>query len=45
MELYPLGNTGLNVCRLGAGLSEIGFDLTLAQEATARQILKSAQVL
>ena len=42
MDFNPLGTTGLNVSRLGAGLSEIGFDLTLAEENTAGQVLNSA---
>jgi aryl-alcohol dehydrogenase-like predicted oxidoreductase len=42
MDFNPLGQTGLNVSRLGAGLSEIGSELTLAQEDTARQLLNAA---
>lgn len=41
MEKRQLGNTGL-VSRLGAGLAEIGFELTLAQEAQAAQVLSAA---
>jgi aryl-alcohol dehydrogenase-like predicted oxidoreductase len=42
MEQRRLGNTGLKVSRLGAGLSEIGSRLTLADEARASKILNLA---
>jgi aryl-alcohol dehydrogenase-like predicted oxidoreductase len=41
MEMRPLGNTGLEVSSLGAGLHEIG-QLTLANEAEAARILNGA---
>lgn len=42
MEKRTLGKTGLVVSRLGAGLSEIGYQLTLADEAEAAQVLNGA---
>ena len=42
MEQRTLGKTDLEVNRLGAGLSEIGFRLTLADEAQAAQVLNAA---
>jgi len=42
MEMRTLGKTGLTVSRLGAGLSEIGTRLTLADEAVAARILNGA---
>jgi hypothetical protein len=42
METRPFGRTGWQVSRLGAGLSEIGFGLTLAQEDRAAQVLNAA---
>ena len=32
MQQRILGNTGLQVSRLGVGLAEIGFELTLRNE-------------
>jgi aryl-alcohol dehydrogenase-like predicted oxidoreductase len=42
MERRKLGNTGLEVSRLGAGLAEIGSRLTLAEENRAGDILNLA---
>jgi aryl-alcohol dehydrogenase-like predicted oxidoreductase len=42
MEIRTLGKTGLQVSRLGAGLAEIGFGLTFAEEAQAAQVLNAA---
>jgi hypothetical protein len=42
MEQSRLGNTGIEVSRLGAGLAEIGSQLTLAEEKHASQILNLA---
>lgn len=42
MQKQMLGNTGLEVSRLGAGLSEIGSQLTLAEEGQAGQVLNAA---
>ena len=42
MEQRTLGKTDLEVSRLGAGLSEIGFRLTLADKAQAAQVLNAA---
>jgi aryl-alcohol dehydrogenase-like predicted oxidoreductase len=42
MERRTLGKTGLAVSRLGAGLSEIGYRLTLNKEAQAGQVLNEA---
>ena len=42
MEKRILGKTGLEVSRLGVGLAEIGFQLTLAQEAQAAKVLNAA---
>ena len=42
METRRLGRTNLEISRLGAGLAEIGFNLTLADEAIAADILNSA---
>ena len=41
MEMRTLGNTGLQISRLGVGLSEIG-GLSLKEQATAGQVLNSA---
>lgn len=42
MEKHGLGNTGLEVSRLGAGLAEIGNQLTFADEEKAAQVLNTA---
>jgi hypothetical protein len=42
MQKQTLGKTALEVSRLGAGLSEIGYRLTFADEAKASQILNTA---
>ena len=42
MQMRPLGNTGLNVSRLGAGLARIGRELTLADVDEAGQVLNAA---
>jgi hypothetical protein len=42
MEQRTLGKTNLQVSRLGAGLSEIGYQLTFADEAIAAQMLNTA---
>jgi aryl-alcohol dehydrogenase-like predicted oxidoreductase len=42
MEKRQLGKTDLTISRLGAGLAEIGFELTLAEEAQAAQVLNTA---
>jgi aryl-alcohol dehydrogenase-like predicted oxidoreductase len=42
MDKRILGRTGLQVSRLGAGLAEIGFELTLADVSQAAQVLNTA---
>ena len=42
MEMRTLGNTGLEVSRLGAGLSELGYNMTLADEGLAARVLNQA---
>jgi aryl-alcohol dehydrogenase-like predicted oxidoreductase len=42
MEMRQLGNTGLEVSRLGVGLSELGSRYTLAQKDEAGRILNMA---
>ncbi|UCC64569.1 MAG: aldo/keto reductase [Anaerolineae bacterium] len=42
MERRTLGRTGLQVGRLGVGLAEIGFQLTLADQAQAAEVLNAA---
>jgi aryl-alcohol dehydrogenase-like predicted oxidoreductase len=42
MDRRILGKTGLQVSRLGAGLAEIGFELTLADVSQAAQVLNTA---
>jgi len=42
MRLATLGNTGLEISPLGAGLSEIGSDLTLDDVAEAGRVLNAA---
>jgi aryl-alcohol dehydrogenase-like predicted oxidoreductase len=42
MEKRTLGRTGLEVSRLGVGLAEIGFGLTLADAAQALRVLNMA---
>ncbi len=42
MEKRSLGDTGLEVSRLGVGLAEIGHGLTFAQEAQAARVLNTA---
>ena len=42
MQKQTLGDTGLEVSRLGAGLSEIGHRLTLAEAEKASQVLNTA---
>ena len=42
MQTRSLGNTGLKVSRLGAGLSRIGYKLTLADVEEAGQVLNAA---
>lgn len=42
MEMRQLGNTGLEVSRLGMGLSELGSHLTLAQKGEAGRLLNIA---
>jgi aryl-alcohol dehydrogenase-like predicted oxidoreductase len=42
METRAFGKTGLQVSRLGVGLSEIGFRLTFADEAQAAGVLNTA---
>jgi len=42
MEMRTLGNTGLEISRLGAGLSEIGSRLSLTDEDTAARVLNGA---
>jgi aryl-alcohol dehydrogenase-like predicted oxidoreductase len=42
MDYATLGNTGLRVSRLGIGLSEIGYELSIAEEATAARLLNIA---
>jgi aryl-alcohol dehydrogenase-like predicted oxidoreductase len=42
MEKATLGNTGLEVTRLGVGLAEVGFELNFADEDRAGKVLNSA---
>jgi aryl-alcohol dehydrogenase-like predicted oxidoreductase len=42
METRILGKTGLKVSRLGIGLAEIGFELTLEEINAASEVLNSA---
>ena len=42
MQQRILGNTGLQVSRLGVGLAEIGFELTLSDIQEASQVLNIA---
>ena len=42
MEQVPFGKTGLNVSKLGIGLSEIGFNLTMGDTAQADNVINSA---
>jgi aryl-alcohol dehydrogenase-like predicted oxidoreductase len=42
MQTRTLGNTGLKVSRLGAGLSELGYRLTVDDEAKAARVLNAA---
>ncbi|MEJ5311516.1 MAG: aldo/keto reductase [Anaerolineae bacterium] len=42
METRIFGNTGLTVSRLGIGLAEIGFELTLEEINTASNVLNTA---
>jgi len=42
VQKQTLGQTGLEVSRLGAGLSEIGYRLTFAEEERASQVLNQA---
>lgn len=42
MQTTTLGKTGLEVSRLGIGLSETGFNLSADDEAQAREVINSA---
>ena len=42
MEQRILGQTGLTVSRLGAGLAEIGYELTFAEQDRAARLLNMA---
>ena len=42
MQQRTLGNTGIQVSRLGVGLAEIGFELTFAEIQEANQVLNTA---
>ncbi len=42
MEMRKLGNTDMTISRLGVGMSEIGYQLTLAEEKQASDVLNSA---
>ena len=42
MRTNPLGNTGLQVSRLGAGLARIGYELTMRDVEEADRVLNSA---
>jgi aryl-alcohol dehydrogenase-like predicted oxidoreductase len=42
VETRALGKTGLEVSRLGIGLSETGFNLSAADEAQASEVINSA---
>jgi aryl-alcohol dehydrogenase-like predicted oxidoreductase len=42
MEQVPFGKTGLNVSKLGIGLSDIGFNFTIADTEQAARVINSA---
>ena len=42
MEATTFGKTGLEICRLGIGLGEIGFNLTRDDENQAARVINSA---
>ncbi len=42
MEMRKFGNTDMTISRLGVGMSEIGFELSLAEEKQAGDVLNSA---
>ena len=42
MEMRKLGNTDMVISRLGVGLAEIGFELSLKELDEAKAVLNSA---
>jgi len=42
MQTVPFGNTGFEISRLGVGLSEVGFELSLDDQEQASNVLNTA---
>ena len=42
MQTAILGKTGLKVSKLGIGLSETGFNLTIEDQAQASEVINAA---